>query len=74
MLTIKIKSKLACPKHPKFNPQEGESGIKGGCIRCFAIHDVWFKLQSLQDVIRKAEAIIGAQPEARPRIGMSAEL
>jgi hypothetical protein len=74
MLTIRLKAKLTCPKHPKFSPEQGEGAIRGGCVVCFAIQDVWFRLQTLKGMIQKAEAISGAPPSPQPRIGTNAEL
>jgi hypothetical protein len=75
MLTIKLKAKLTCPKHKKFNPEkDGEGGIKGGCAVCFAIHDVWYRVHTLGIFILRAEAMIGKPSVVAPRIGTSAEL
>jgi hypothetical protein len=74
MLTIRLKAKLTCPKHPRFNPEQGEGGIVGGCVVCFAILDVYFKFQKLNEFIRRAEGIIGAPASQSPIKGMTADL
>lgn len=41
MLKISIHAKAKCRKHPKFDPMHGEAAIKGGCITCHEIMDLW---------------------------------
>jgi hypothetical protein len=42
MLTLKIKFKGSCEKHPRYDPSaDGEAGIKGGCLRCTTLLEVW---------------------------------
>ncbi len=74
MLTVKVKRKLTCPRHPKFNPEQGEGAIRGGCVACWAICDVYFKALQLTEFIRRAESIIGIPPAPQPRVGTNAEL
>jgi hypothetical protein len=32
---VKVNFKISCPKHRRYDPaQDGEAGIKGGCIIC----------------------------------------
>ena len=37
-----LKINIACPKHPRYNPVEGElAGIKGGCVLCLEIYRLY---------------------------------
>jgi hypothetical protein len=34
-MRVKVNFKISCPKHRRYDPaQDGEAGIKGGCIIC----------------------------------------
>lgn len=59
MLNVKIRFKGACPKHPRYNPSEGEAGLKGNCIICWGLCDVFMLAQKLENCIRDANARIG---------------
>lgn len=42
MLTIKVKWKGKCPKHPRFNPEkQGVGAIRGGCETCNQLVSVY---------------------------------
>jgi len=41
MLKISIRATAKCRKHPKFDPRHGEAAIKGGCVACREIMDLW---------------------------------
>jgi hypothetical protein len=41
MLKISIRARAKCRKHPKFDPMHGEAAIKGGCVTCREIMDLW---------------------------------
>jgi hypothetical protein len=37
-LRVKVNFKISCPKHRRYDPAEdGEAGIKGGCVVCNAL-------------------------------------
>lgn len=57
MLTIKVKWKGKCPRHPKFDPSKDPNGIKGGCLACWALSDCYLVsikfLETLADAARR---------------------
>lgn len=34
MLDLTVRFKAACPRHPRFRPQQGWEAIRGGCPHC----------------------------------------
>ena len=32
---------LKCPHHPRYNPIAGEIGIKGGCVKCMGLLELY---------------------------------
>jgi hypothetical protein len=48
-LHVKIKFTFTCKKHPKYNPaKEGESGIKGGCLDCVRMNELYTQACKLE--------------------------
>ena len=42
MYTETVKIKLKCPKHVRYDPsRDGLGGIKGGCVECTALWDMF---------------------------------
>jgi hypothetical protein len=56
MLNVKIKFKGCCPLHPRYDPADGERGIKANCSACWALCDVYMIAQKLENCIRDAKA------------------
>jgi hypothetical protein len=49
-LDIFIRQKLSCPRHPRYNPErEGEAGIKGGCMICSELLQLWRQTTAFQE-------------------------
>lgn len=59
MYQVKIQFKGTCPHHRNYSPvREGEGGIKGGCVYCFALQDVWMIAQRLKAKMNEADAVL----------------
>ena len=55
-LRVNVKSKLSCPKHPRYDPaMEGESAIKAGCLACHLLLAVHRAAMSLVENISKTQ-------------------
>jgi hypothetical protein len=54
---VKIRSRRfdgRCGKHKRYNPAiDGQGGIKGGCVRCNLLFDIWETSLKLNRLIRK---------------------
>ena len=54
---MKIRSRKfegRCAKHKRFNPAvDGRGGVKGGCLRCGLLTDIWEASLLLNQLIRK---------------------
>jgi hypothetical protein len=54
---LKIRSRKfegRCAKHKRYNPAvDGRGGIKGGCVRCSLLFDIWEASLKLNQFIRK---------------------
>ena len=54
---MKIRSRKfegRCARHKRFNPAvDGRGGIKGGCLRCSLLADIWDASLRLNLLIRK---------------------
>jgi hypothetical protein len=37
---MKLRLKGRCSKHPRYNPEQGEGVIRGGCSQCLALYQV----------------------------------
>ena len=37
---MKLRLKGRCSKHPRYNPEQGEGVIRGGCSHCLALYQV----------------------------------
>jgi hypothetical protein len=44
-LTLRLRAK--CNRHPRYNPVEGEAGIKAGCSTCRELLALYQKAQGL---------------------------
>jgi hypothetical protein len=47
-----LKWKGRCGKHPRFDPEQGEGAIRGGCIRCYALLDIYRQHKRLIEMMR----------------------
>jgi hypothetical protein len=67
--TIRFKAK--CNRHPKYNPEDGQGAIRGGCAKCqqlFDIYKAYEKLTSLmREVKREPEKAKAAAAAVDPR-------
>ncbi len=53
MYVDKLVIKLKCCKHPRYDPiTQGEDGIKGGCVDCYAVNRVWEAAVKIREQIR----------------------
>jgi hypothetical protein len=54
---MKIRSRKfdgRCAKHKGYNPAvDGRGGVKGGCLRCGLLADIWEASLKLNQLIRK---------------------
>jgi hypothetical protein len=65
-----VRWKGRCSKHPRYNPEiDGLGGIRGGCIRCEMLLEIYSHHASLVRLIRQ----FGSRPEASERRGSSPE-
>jgi hypothetical protein len=37
---MKLRLKGRCSRHPRYNPEQGEGLIRGGCSQCLALYQV----------------------------------
>ena len=37
---MKLRLKGRCSRHPRYNPEQGEGVIRGGCSQCLALYQV----------------------------------
>jgi hypothetical protein len=37
---MKLRPKGRCAKHPRYNPEQGEGLIRGGCSQCLALYQI----------------------------------
>lgn len=45
-----LKLHTTCPKHPKYSPSKGEGAIRGGCIYCNKLLDIFRDAQRLKRI------------------------
>lgn len=51
-LEINIRQKLSCPKHPRYNPENGgEGAIKAGCEICSELLQLWKAAASFRNYL-----------------------
>ena len=53
--TVKFKWKGTCPKHPRYNPDQGENAIRGGCEFCHALLAISRTIDRAADASRAYE-------------------
>ena len=47
---------LKCPAHPHYDPfRRGEGGIKGGCIWCSKLYQLWLEIRALEKEMQNAD-------------------
>ncbi len=70
MLKLRIKANVKCQKHPAFDPAKngGRGGVKGGCIICQSICDLWVASEKLLFEIRLLQDRATPQPKDWPAI------
>jgi hypothetical protein len=54
---VHLNIRKSCKKHPRYSPEaQGEGGIMGGCIHCYALLDLSRKIgKLLEDVGRELD-------------------
>jgi hypothetical protein len=53
-LTVSMRVKAKCNRHPRYNPElEGRGGIKGGCSTCITVLDLHQARLSLGTAVRE---------------------
>jgi hypothetical protein len=45
-----VKIKLRCPKHPRYNPTQGEGAIRGACGECLALFSLMKGVAALRTI------------------------
>jgi hypothetical protein len=54
---LKIRSRKfdgRCARHKRYNPAvDGSDGIKGGCVRCQLLYEIWEASLRLNQLIRR---------------------
>jgi hypothetical protein len=38
-LVVKARLKGKCPNHPRYNPEQGQGAIRGGCQHCLELYE-----------------------------------
>jgi hypothetical protein len=60
-----VKWQGRCAKHPRYDPEvDGAGGIRGGCVRCDQLLEIWTHHSKLVRLIRE----FGTRDHARPKI------
>jgi len=74
MLTLTLKLfRRACRKHPGFNPAlDGRGAVKGGCVACNLLCDVYEKHQELTRMLDAADIQTARQREQAARRELAA--
>ncbi|MBM3788506.1 MAG: hypothetical protein FJW30_29575 [Acidobacteria bacterium] len=49
--TIRFKAK--CNRHPKYNPEDGEGAIRGGCPKCRQLFEIYQAYQQLTGLMKQ---------------------
>jgi hypothetical protein len=55
-IRMKMRLKGKCPKHPGYNPEEGEGAIRGVCPHCRALYEVVAARDALWAAAREFES------------------
>jgi hypothetical protein len=59
-----IRWKGRCSKHQRYNPEtDGLGGIRGGCVRCELLLEIYGHHSALVRLIRE----FGTRPEVKPK-------
>jgi hypothetical protein len=53
MLHVRIKLDLKCPKHPRFNPENGPGAVKAGCWQCEALCSIQAQATRVTELARE---------------------
>ena len=54
-----------CGTHPRYDPEsDGESGVRGGCPRCYALLAIHTQHRTLMRALRE----FGSSPERKPKV------
>lgn len=49
---MSLKIAVTCPSHRGYDPaKQGEAGIRGGCIPCTKLLELWNRVQELKQLI-----------------------
>jgi hypothetical protein len=57
---MKLRLKGKCPRHPGYNPEQGEGLIRGACSRCYALYSLVAARDEVYAALRTFETL--AQP------------
>ncbi|HZT29368.1 MAG TPA: hypothetical protein VFA33_05770 [Bryobacteraceae bacterium] len=70
MLKLRVRANLKCPKHPSFDPARngGRGGVKGGCIICQCLCDLWLAGEKLNFEVRLLVERASPPPKHWPAI------
>lgn len=58
MLDLKLRFHESCPKHPCYQPQQGQGAIIGGCIYCTGLFHVWHSMLKLSQAITEFQQLM----------------
>lgn len=48
-----LKWKGRCRKHPRFDPEQGEGAIRGGCVHCYELLEIYRQHRRLVEMMRE---------------------
>lgn len=55
---ILVRVHASCPAHPRYNPEiGGENKIKGGCVKCRALFEVWEAKRKVETALRALQIV-----------------
>lgn len=57
-----------CARHPTYDPRsDGEGGIRGGCLRCYALLSIYRQHHALMDAVREFGSSIERKTKERAK-------
>jgi hypothetical protein len=66
---MKLRVKAKCPRHPRYNPEQGEGLIRGACPHCRALFAIVAARDEAYAALRNFETL--AQPYLQVRASPS---
>jgi hypothetical protein len=70
---MKLRLKGRCAKHPRYNPEQGEGVIRGGCPQCLALYQVVAARDRATAALKALEDLATPYQIARNPIGTVSE-